>query len=78
MGMMRIEIDENERTEDRHAANIGKIVLHLRGHEPGDWGDCSVNHPLVGIVDAGGTAAEFVVAIGKLSEEDAAGIVAQL
>lgn len=59
---------------DRHAANIGRIVLHLAHREPGD----SINHPIVSIIDQGNPAADLIAALARISEETAAGIVRQL
>ena len=62
-----------------YAPNIGKIVIYLgRCHEPGDFRDCSINDPIVNIIDTGGSAADFVRAIATFSAEKAAGIVRQL
>jgi len=36
-----------------HAANIGRIALALAEHDIGDMGDCSINDPIVLIIDEG-------------------------
>jgi hypothetical protein len=61
-----------------HEENIGKIVLALAGHEVGDWGDCSINDPIVTIIDKRQPAHELVAALRKMNAETAAGIVYQL
>jgi hypothetical protein len=61
-----------------HHANIGKIVLALASHEVGDHGDCSVNDPILTVVDGRRPAHEVLEALSNFSEEKAAGIVAQL
>ncbi len=62
-----------------HLANLGKIALKLSSHDVRNWGDCSINHPIVvTLIDKQRFANEFLAALAKLSEEDAAGIVAQL
>jgi hypothetical protein len=65
-------------TDFSHATNIGLIALYLADHEPGDYGDCSINDPIVSVLDDGGTAAALVAALSRMSRERAAGIAAQL
>jgi hypothetical protein len=60
-----------------HATNIGLIVLALAGHEVGDWGDCSINHPITSIVDMQQPAHVLLRALETMDRETAAGIVAQ-
>jgi hypothetical protein len=36
-----------------HAANIGRIALALAEHDIGDMDDCSINDPIVSIIDGG-------------------------
>lgn len=62
----------------QHLANIGRIVMHLAGHEVGDYGDCSINNPIVNIIDEMGHAHEIVSALAEISEESAEAIVRQL
>jgi hypothetical protein len=58
---------------------VGRIVLHLaKHHVPGDYGDCSINDPIVSIVDGGGSAAEFLRAIADMDMSRAAGIAADM
>jgi hypothetical protein len=61
-----------------HAANIGRIVLALAEHDAGDWGDCSINDPVVSIIDRGEPAHVLLQALADMSEETAAGICKQL
>jgi hypothetical protein len=61
-----------------HAANIGRIVLALAGHAAGDWGDCSINDPIVSAVDRDDPARILLQALAGMSEETAAGICKQL
>jgi hypothetical protein len=63
-------------SNENHATNIGKIVLHLANHHtPGDVADGWLNDPIVNIIDCRGLAADFVRALGEMSQERAAGIV---
>jgi hypothetical protein len=61
-----------------HAANIGRIVFALATHDPGDWGDCSINDPIVSIIDEGGSAHGFVQALARMDAETARGICEQI
>jgi hypothetical protein len=61
-----------------HAANIGRIVLALADHDIGDIGDCSINSPIVSIIDRGEPARVLLQALADMSEETAAGICKQL
>jgi hypothetical protein len=61
-----------------HVTNIGIIVNHLGYHEVGDYGDCSINNPIMNIVDQKRPAHELVAALATMSEDEAAGIVDQL
>jgi hypothetical protein len=57
-----------------HAANIGRIVLALAEHDAGDWGDCSINDPVVSIIDRGEPAHVLLQALADMREETAASI----
>jgi hypothetical protein len=63
---------------DNHISNIGRIVLHLAQHQVGDRGDCSINNPIVTIIDQRQPAYELLAALSEMSEETAAGIISQL
>jgi hypothetical protein len=64
---------------DDYGENIAAIVLHIaRTHQASDWGDCSINHPIVSVVDRGGSAAEFLRQLLKIDSHTAAGIVKQI
>jgi len=60
-----------------HAKNIGLIVLALAQHEPGDFGDCSINDPVTSIVDMSRPAHELLQALASMKPETAAGLVDQ-
>ncbi len=62
---------------ENHYTNLGRIVLALSLHEVGDWGDCSINDPIVTLIDLQRPAHELLAALASMSKEDAAGIVAQ-
>jgi hypothetical protein len=64
---------------NEHLQNIGRIVLHIaRSHELGDWGDCSINHPIVSVVDQGRPSHELLRAPADMDRKTAAGICGQL
>jgi hypothetical protein len=60
------------------AANIGKIVLALAQHTPGDWGDCSINNPITSILDRREPAHMLIKALAEMDPDTAQGIVEQL
>jgi len=60
-----------------HATNIGRIVLALAHHVPGD-GECGINDPIVTIVDSHLPAHELLQALADMNGATAAGIVSQL
>jgi hypothetical protein len=62
----------------RHVANIGLIVFALADHDAGNWGDCSINSPIVSIIDSGEPAAVLLQALAAMGEEEAASILFQL
>lgn len=62
----------------QHAANIGRIVLTLTKHVVGDWGDCSINDPIVSIIDRRDSAHVLLEALANMSKKTAKGICAQL
>jgi hypothetical protein len=61
-----------------HAANVGRIALALAEHDIGDMDDCSINDPIVSIIDGGEPAHVPLQALADMSEETAAGICKQL
>ena len=61
-----------------HFANIGRIVCALNEHEPGDWGDGSINHSIVNIIDEFRPCGELIAALANMDADTAAGIVGQL
>ena len=54
-----------------HAANIGIIMLRLAWHEPGDFGDSSLNDPVVNIVDEGQPAENLVRYLARMPKDEA-------
>jgi hypothetical protein len=61
-----------------HAENIYLIVHALSNHQPGDYGDCSINHPVMTIIDERRPAHELLAALRLMDAATAAGIAAQL
>lgn len=79
MQALSIEIvPSEEQMVNERATNIGKIVLALARHEVGDWGDCSINDPVVSIIDDQQPADMLVAALDEMDEKTARGIVEQL
>jgi hypothetical protein len=71
-------VDEGEPiTEETHFANIGKLVAILSLHEVGDWGDCSVNDPIVSLIDLQRPCHEIIDALATMSPDDVQGIIRQ-
>jgi hypothetical protein len=60
-----------------HLSNIGRIVLALSSHEPGDFGDSGLNDPILNIIDTYQPAHKLVERLASMSAETAAGLVAQ-
>jgi hypothetical protein len=53
-----------------------KIVLYLARLE--DWSNCSVNDPIVSIIESGGSVADFLHAMANMTPETARGIAEQI
>src|SRR5437588_10356359 len=49
--------------------DLGTLVARLMSHEPGDWGDCSLNDPIVSVIDKRQTAAEFIQALREMPRD---------
>jgi hypothetical protein len=60
-----------------HLVNIGRIVLALSNHEPGDFGDSALNDPILNIIDLHLPAHKLIEALASMSVEKAAGLVRQ-
>jgi hypothetical protein len=56
------DCDEGQHTEnrnqERHWRCLGILVDGLMGHRRGDYGDCSINHPILNLIDAGDASAD--------------------
>ena len=65
---------------DRHlrTVNIGLIVLALALHTPADYGDCSINHQIISIIDQERPAHELLEALVEMDLETIKGILEQL
>jgi hypothetical protein len=60
---------------EHHLANIGRIVVALARHEPGD---CRLNDPIVTDINNGATAREIFLTLARMSASRANGIIEQL
>jgi hypothetical protein len=71
---------QHETPCDRHlrTVNIELIVLGLALHTPGDYGDCSINHPIISIIDQKRPAHELLEALVEMDLEIIKGILDQL
>jgi hypothetical protein len=58
-------------------ANIGRIVLALASHTPGDFGDSGFNDPILNIINLELPAHMLVEVFASMSVERAAGLVRQ-
>jgi hypothetical protein len=61
----------------QHFTNLGAIVYALSCHDVGDYGDCSVNDPIVNLIDAERPAHELLAALRRMPPDTASGIVGQ-
>jgi hypothetical protein len=60
-----------------YARSPGLLVLALSRHEPGDYGDSSINDPITTAVDFGICAGGFLTHLTTMEPERVAGLVRQ-
>jgi hypothetical protein len=68
--------DELHEALIQRATSIGLLILRLAEHGPADWGDCSLNHPVVTVIDKFRPAHELIEALVNMSERDLRGLAA--
>lgn len=61
-----------------YLTNLGKIVLAMASHDVENWGDCSINDPIMNLYGSRRPAHAVILPLAALLEEHAAGIVGQL
>lgn len=66
------------RNRERYWRCLGILVDGLIGHRPGDYGDCSINHPILTLIDDDACAEDLLRALSDMPKDTIEALANQL